>query len=339
MRQISSRTRLIETILLAGSSILLYNLGLGIVLFLIPLQILAVRWGSGSMSAAGAAAFVFIFAESAVRFFSAGRTEAAAFTLGLGLTIAFFMISSLVVVNLHFLRRFRALVRLLIAALLTGLVAIPLIALVPSLPGFQTTMQSRFTEFSALLHGLSPIPEADSMGPLFALYQSPERLMKLFEQVFLRTFLLYYFILLVFQWWAGTAAASRTIPFPGRPAVVRLSSFHLENLCLWPLIVSGALVLLDVTVGIWAFGYAAWNAGLVFMFLFGVQGMAIIKFLFEKYRLPQFLWAAMVLALAILLVYWEYPELNLFFMIAIPALGVSENWIRLRVPLDAKAED
>ncbi len=289
------------------------------------------------MPAAGAVTFAFILAESTVRFLMNGRTEAVAVELGLGLTVAFVMISGLVVVNLASLRRFRALVRLLLSAGLVGLAVLPLIILVPRLEGFQTTMQSTFTEVSALLRGFSPIADTSSMGPLFAPLFQPETLMKLFEQVFLRSFLVMYFMLIVFQWWAGSAAAARTIPSPD--PVPRLADFHLESFHLWPLIVSGALILLDVTVGIWAFGYAAWNVGLVFMFLFGVQGMAIIKFLFEKSRLPQFLWAALVLTLAILLVFPQYPQLNLFFMIAIPALGVSENWIRFRVPRDAEAEE
>ncbi len=289
------------------------------------------------MPAAGAITSAFLLVEAAARFLMAGRTEAAAVELGLGLTVALIMILGLVVVNLASLRRFRAVVRLLISGGLVGLAVLPLMILVPRLEGFQTTMRSTFTEVSTLLRGFSPIADTSSMGPLFAPLLQPETLMKLFEQVFIRSFLVMYFMLIVFQWWAGSAAAARTIPSP--EPVPRLADFHLESFYLWPLIVSGALILLDVTIGIWAFGYAAWNIGLVFMFLFGVQGMAIIKFLFEKYRLPQFLWATLVLTLAILLVFPQYPQLNLFFMIAFPALGVSENWIRFRVPGDATAED
>jgi hypothetical protein len=337
MYQDSSRGRLIETILLAGSSILLYHLGLGIVFFLIPLQILAARRGGWSMPAAGAVTFAFLLAEATSRFLMTGRTEAVAVELGLGLTVAFVMISGLAVVNLASLRRFRALVRLMISAGLAGLAVLPIIILAPRLEGFRITMLNTFTEVSTILRGFSPIADTGSMGPLFASLFQPETLMKLFEQVFLRSFFVMYFMLIVFQWWAGSTAAARTIP--SSDPVPRLADFHLESFYLWPLIVSGAFILLDVTVGIWAFGYAAWNIGLVFMFLFGIQGMAIIKFLLEKYHLPRFIWAALVLTLAILLVFPQYPQLNLFFMIVIPALGVSENWIRFRVPADATAED
>ena len=109
----------------------------------------------------------------------------------------------------------------------------------------------------------------------------------------------------------------------------RFSAFRLESGWLWPLIVSGALVLADLFFGISAWAYAAWNIGLVLLFLFGLQGLAIVLFLFEKYRVPRLLWFLFIVGLAVLA---ASPGAGLFFVLVIPVLGISENWIRYRIP-------
>jgi uncharacterized protein YybS (DUF2232 family) len=156
----------------------------------------------------------------------------------------------------------------------------------------------------------------------------PEALMRAVVPGVLRSFLLEYFMLIAFSWWAGTAAALRTVPPALRGARWRFADFRLESVLLWPLIASWALILLDLVVGISAASYVAWNVGLVLLFLYGLQGLAIVRFVMEKHHVPRLLWFLLLAVLAVLLV---QPRASLFVFVAVPAFGVSENWIRYRV--------
>ncbi len=77
-------------------------------------------------------------------------------------------------------------------------------------------------------------------------------------------------------------------------------SFRLEAWWLWPLIGSLALVLAVALLADTAAApswlpiasYAAWNAALVMLFLFGLQGLAILRFLLEKRGIARFALAA-----------------------------------------------
>jgi asparagine N-glycosylation enzyme membrane subunit Stt3 len=72
--------------------------------------------------------------------------------------------------------------------------------------------------------------------------------------------------------------------------------------------------------------------GLVLLFLYGLQGMAILRFLFEKHGIPRILWLLLVAGLAVLA---ASPRAGRVVILAVPLFGVSENWIRYRVPRSA----
>jgi uncharacterized protein YybS (DUF2232 family) len=111
--------------------------------------------------------------------------------------------------------------------------------------------------------------------------------------------------------------------------------FRLEGWWLWPLIASLALVAADLlglaerVPGTWAVytSYAAWNAALVMLFLFGLQGLAILRFWLEKRGLARFGWPLVV---AVVLVALVTPRLNAVAAVVLPLFGASENWVRYR---------
>jgi hypothetical protein len=115
-----------------------------------------------------------------------------------------------------------------------------------------------------------------------------------------------------------------------------LARFRLEAAFLWPLIASWAAIGMDLLVGLAGFSYLAWNAGLAMLFLYGLQGLAILRFLFEKHRLPRFLWFVLVAGLLALA---ASPRAGLAVAVALPLFGVSENWIRYRVPSARPADE
>jgi hypothetical protein len=334
MWQRSSRGQYVEILLFTLSSLVLYHTGVGFLLFLVPMQVVASRRGIGGLAlAAGAFFAVFL----AIRFwpavFSPSHTLPDVLS-SIEICIAGVCLLGMLVVNLPLSRRPRTRFLLLGAAGIAGAVLVPLGLAVSRMPAFQQSMDQLFAEVSRTLSSVFA-PAADgAAASFFAQMVQPERLRAMTEATLLRSFLADFLVLLSLSWWAGQATARRRPAFAGSLEGFRLSSFRLESGWLWPLILSGALVLADLFFGISKFGlswlaYTAWNVGLSLLFLFGLQGMAIVLFVFEKYRLPRLLWFLLVAGIFVLAV---SPGAGVFIVLAIPVLGISENWIRLRIP-------
>jgi hypothetical protein len=332
MDQRSSSNHVIEILLFTLSSLLLYHTGVGFVLFLVPLQIVASRRGIRSLAmAAGAFFAVFL----CIRFWPAVFSNGHALPDVMGameIGVAGVLLLGMIVVNLPLRRRPRTLVMLLAATALAGAAALPAAVWLSGTPAFQRSMDVLFAEVSKTLTGVFA-PAADTgAAAVFSQMLEPARLRRLSEAYLLRSLLADYTIMLAFSWWAGQAAASRAAALAGLEPAFKLSRFRLEIGWLWPVIVSGGLVLADLFFGLSVWAYAAWNIGLVLLFLFGLQGMAIVLFLFEKYRVPRMLWFLLVVGLVILA---ASPGAGLLIVLAVPVLGISENWIRYRIPREA----
>ena len=320
-----------ETALFALASVLLAQMGLGVFLFLAPLQILFMRRGAASL-AAGAG--LTLTGVGAVRLISAAASHALGETRAL-LFVEIFAIAillvGLVIVNVYDGRpplRFplRSAPRLLMATAVGGLLCVPVVL------AFRTQNQlgdSITSVFRAAADGVAKVFTQGSSS-----LQSPggvdasalaKGMVDLALQVFPRTFLLYYFVILTFCWWAGRLASARTTGPASRPA--RLHDFKLPDVYVWPLIGSLALVLADVAFGIGAMAAIAWNAGLIMLFLFGLQGLGIVQFVFARYSVSR---TMRVVVYAVLAVMFVSPGANIAVIVGIPALGVSEIWLKYR---------
>jgi hypothetical protein len=263
--------------------------------------------------------------------------NAAMVLVGFDLTQELLLILGLVIVNLGVLERFRCLIRLLLATLASGVIIVLICLAAPLLPGFHDAVRLIFQGISELAQAVLAPAGTAAPGSFVAELTEPAFLQGYFTAIISKGLLLGYFVILLMGWWGGSLIASRIMPFgQARSRVPRLAGFRMEGYYLWALIFFGALILLDRVVGIGIFSYAAWNVGLVILFLYGLQGMGILKFLFEKYRLPRLLWIVLLVALAIAMM---SPQAYLIVIIALPAFGVSENWIRLRVPRNPEAEE
>jgi len=334
MWQRSSRGPYVEILLFTLSSLLLYHTGVGFLVFLVPLQVLASRRGVAALALAEA---VFFAVFLAIRFwptvFGDGHPLPDLLSAS-EIGIAGVCLIGMLVVNLPLPRKPRTMVMLLAASGIAGAALVPLGLAIARIPAFQSAVDQLFGEVSKTLSAVfAPGPD-DGSQAFFAQMIQPARLRSMTEATLLRSFLADYLVLLSFSWWAGQAGGRRRTMYAEIPEGFRLSRFRLESGWLWPLIVSGAVVLADLFLGLSARGlsvlaYAGWNAGLVLLFLFGLQGMAIVMFLFEKYRLPRFLWFLLVVGIVVLA---ASPGVGVFIVLIIPVLGISENWIRLRVP-------
>ena len=134
-------------------------------------------------------------------------------------------------------------------------------------------------------------------------FLEPTRLRQMMESYLLKSLLVDYAVMISFSWSAGQSVASRPLVMFGAAPRFQFAQFRLEIWWLWPLIGSAAfLVLADLAFGLSTFGFVAWNIALVVLFLYGLQGMAILWFLFDKHRIPRFLWILLIAGLGILAV-------------------------------------
>ena len=326
----SAGGRWLEIVLFTTSSLILYHTGVGIILFLVPLQVVASRRGvQGLALAAGVFMLVFLGIRFVPAVF-ASRATPPDILVYAEIGIVLLLLLGLVVMNLPMRQPPRKLHLLIGASAAAGIVAVPLTLLLAATPGFRESMTGMFAEASKTLSGVFA-PADGGAGSLLSSLLEPAKLQQISEAYILRSFLLDYVVLLSFSWWMGQAAASRTAALFGSRPTFRFAEFRLEPWWLWPLIASGALVLADLFFGISAWAYVAWNIGLVLLFLYGLQGLAIVRYVFEKHGVPRFLWLLLIVGLAMLC---ASPRAGLFVMLAVPVFGLSENWIRYRVPRD-----
>jgi hypothetical protein len=331
MYQRSAGGRWLEILLFTTASLILYHTGVGLILFLVPLQVVGSRRGvRGLALSAGVFIVVFLGIRFVPMLFSSRAQQPDILVYG-EIGIVVLLLLGLVAVNLPVLRVPRKLYLLLGAAAVSAVVAVPLGLLFASTPGFRESVASLFVDVSKTLSGVFA-PAEGAAGALMSSFLEPAKLEQISEAYILRSFLLDIVVMLSFSWWAGQASASRTAMFFGARPAFRLAEFRLESWWLWPLIAAGALILADLFFGISGWAYLAWNVGLVLLFLFGLQGLAIVRYVFEKHGVPRFLWLLMIVGLGMLS---ASPRAGLFVMLAVPAFGVSENWIRYRVPRDA----
>jgi hypothetical protein len=330
MHQRTAGAYVLEVSLFTLSSLVLYHIGIGLVFFLIPLQVVAARRGIRALLLS-AGLFMLVFL--ALRFWPAASAGAAPRRDILALVetgAVVFALIGVVAVNLLLIRRRRTLHVLLAVAGIAGVAAIPLLLLLSRSEEYSEAMARLFAELSKAL--ASVFAPGEGPGSAFpGSFLDPVRLREISQAVMARSLLADYFALLSFTWWAGQAAATRSLLRMGRMPF-RFAEFRLEGFWLWLLIASWAFVLLDLFFGIGTLSWVGWNIGFVLLFLYGLQGMAIARFFFETRRLPRLLWLLLVAGVLILAV---TPRTSLFVLVAVPGFGISENWIRYRVHRDA----
>jgi hypothetical protein len=318
---------LVEALVFAGVSVLLYNLGVGLPFFLVPLQVVRIRRGSKPFLLGSGVA---LLATLGVRLALAGRAlgSAGAPFLILELVLLLSLLGGLAWIQLPELSGRPGslpggrVARLLTAAAAAGLASIPLILYLRNSQVFNGALRDIFT---ALAGGINQI-----LGQSLDLRQGeelfkPEQLQAMTGAILLRSYLADYVLLLSFTWWAGGLIGARSTGRP--PGVTRLQDFRLPEGYVWPLIGSLALLLLGLLVPIGPAGIAAWNLALIMLFLYGLAGLGILRFLLRRAGAPAGLRIGVALALGILAL---IPRINLALVILIPGLGVSETWIKYR---------
>ena len=320
---------MIEALIFAAVSTLLYHLGMGFILFLIPLQVVLIRKGRKSFTITLVLALTFIIA---VKLILLGRMQdpAAAPFLLVEITTVLSLLGGLVLIQLPELSsgfesyRLPRVLRLLIATGVAGVLSVPVILYLRGSEEFILGMKEIFSALASNLNRAFSEAEGFNLLSGSGVFQA-ESLMQISSTFLLRSFLFDYFLLLTFSWWLGTIIGARTVGKNHR--LTRVADFKLPDAYVWPLIVSLVLVLGTLLVPVEFMEILAWNSLLILAFLYGIAGLGILRFLLKKLKIPVgFRWL-LILAIIILAM---TPRINFVILILVPGLGVSETWLKYR---------
>ena len=342
MENVQNRGRWTNVLVLSLASSFLYHVGIGVgvgfLLFLVPLQVLFVRRGTLPTLAGVAGVLLTVAVVRAISRASGPVPEGWEPFLRIEFFALGVLMGGLLLANRTVFPRVAGVHRILAVTALTGLLSILLMRYLQGSASFAAASRQVFQQMLEVLtaSGLPldglVLPAAGSAGAPGAQTGglSADTLQQVIGGLFLRSYLFEYLLLLTGSWWLGSLVGARTL---GRPSpITRLAAFHLPDWMIWPLILGLALVLLDIfgrleTAGAGAAGILGWNAALVFLFLYGLAGIGIIRHLFAVFRVPRGLRALIVMGLIVLLL---SPRAGLIVLLLIPGLGIAETWIKFR---------
>ena len=321
----------IETGIFSAVALGLYLLTPGVFLFLIPLQMLAIRRGS---SAFNLAALLLVLLAALIELAMAGwRSDLPAeevYLRNIGLFLSALLLGGLWLVNQPRVLPYRNLLRILIATGAAGLIAVPYIGGLMSDPEFVPTMRDYIAGQPLLRLGIAPTDAPDAPGVTGGPAVSSGQIDLFVETVgtvLLRGVLFLYVVYLMAAWWLGSLWGARTVGM--RSPIGRLLTFRLEPWCIWALLASGAAVLGDALGDLGMLGNLGWNVFSVFLLLFALQGIGVLQWLFRRYKVP----GPMRVMIAVAMVFMLFRSVLTFIPVfGLPLLGLSEIWVDYKRP-------
>ena len=307
---------------------------------LVPLQIVYVRRGADVFMRVAGLAFAMLLvlrvllATSALRELAdappAGRLEAVVLAplpqvvvqlVFVEMITAAALFAGLIWVNVYSpaMVRWRLTHRLLAATGAAGVVGLLASAALAGSADFVAGMTELFKNVMAVFR-----EAADNAGQAFSFGGAdPELLMRAFWDYLLGGFIFGYFVNLSGAWYLGGVWGSRS-RLAGRPA---LGGYALPDIMIWPLIGCWAIVLAARFTALGHVRDVALNGGLVFLFLFGLQGLGVLQHLVA--RSPRLRDSRRYWMVAVLVLLFA-PRLATAVLVAVPLLGVSEIWVKYR---------
>ena len=239
------------------------------------------------------------------------------------------LLGGLMLVNFYTQRR--VLYRLFLATLAAGTLGTILILILSRDSALISGLESYFKEATKLIAGFYP---NDTNIILPAELTDTTLLVKAFWYYVITGFIFGYFVNLSISWYVGSALANRSYGKVDRLTI--LKKFKLPEFFIWPLIAAWSLVLLAHLIKL-PFVYSLFlNVGLIFLFLYGLQGLSIIKYLLAKYNISG-RWKILLLLIIFMVLF--FPPISIAFFIIVPGLGVSEIWIKYRSRGKEKEEE
>lgn len=322
----------IEIVVVAGVSFGLYLLSTGFFLFLIPLQVLYIRRGSSSfnlavlllVSLAGFVALTGSFGNNLEK-------TAENYLQSIQIFLSAVLLGGLWLMNSRHALPYRPLVRLLAATIVVGLIVIPFISRLVNDPAFAPVMRTYISSQPMLQRTIGVGNNDGQMSQMGVEISKTEieQYADFFGELVLRFVLLLYLFYLLSAWWLGSVWGARTVR--RKSPIGKIIAFRLEPWCLWGFLLSGIGLLGNflIQADLGVLKYAAPNIFSVLAFLYALQGLGVLRWLYRRY---QQLGAIRTIVTVVLIIMFLRLNLMIIPIAGLTLLGISETWIDFKRP-------
>ena len=309
-----------EIAIFTVAAFLLYQISVLFFLITVPLIVLGLKRGPEAVLYSGT---ILLFAILVQVFIRTRGIEDEVLRRFFFMMEAAYPVTLILGAALLFWGRGRILYRLLTATAAVLLVSLPIVGIYS---GNQEVMEFLQQQFKLILESLQGglggnAAGANGVEVLSAL--DAESFYTLISEVFIRHYIFSFFLMLSACWAFSYGIYSRSkgsMPY-------NLVHFTVPENLLWPFIGAWFGVLLDVLVGVPLVGFLFWNYGMILLSVYAMQGIGILKSLFQQHGVSRLLQLLVVFSAVIILL---TPRLNLVLIVGVPLLGLSEYWIHYR---------
>ncbi|TFG62001.1 MAG: hypothetical protein E4H36_09020 [Spirochaetales bacterium] len=308
---------------ITGAAVLFYELGFLAFFFMVPLQFLYRMRGEELGILSSIAAAVIILILGLIRTASVEESDLRTLLMGIEIFTLFIFLGGLYISNSRLIPVGRQLYRLLIACLIAGGLSAVFFIMLERSGTLQRLLKSLFSQVLEILNISGDEAAGTAGGGFLGGLLTPDSLYEGFREAIFRFFLFLYFLLLTMTIKIGSLFRRNSTEGKNYAAIL----FHVPDWMIWPLIVSWGGVLLGVFVKTGPLPYVFWNTGLISLFIYGFQGVGILKYLMQKAKMQRGVQLFLNFVLVLLLI---IPGINMITIFGIPALGVSEVWIKYR---------
>jgi hypothetical protein len=309
-----ARRRWVEIGLFTAAAFLLYQVRSAFFLSAVPLFLLGFKRGREDQLYGAALFLLFVGVQALIRVRGFADPQLRTFfaVVEMGYPVGF--VGGVLLIHW---RNGRSLYGMLEAAALIAALSIPFFLIFAGNAAVTGFLTEQIRSITTMLQ------EALAQGGA-SVFASTDDAIELVKDLFFRNFLFSYFLLLSADWALAVGIHGRVAGGVG----FKIEKFSVPETLLWPLLGLWALVLIDVLADMRMIGYAAWNGGMILLFVYALQGIAILRVLFRRYGVGKGL-RIMVTAASVFVLLT--PGINLVLIIGVPLLGVSEYWVHYRI--------
>ncbi len=311
------REAAIEFLVAVAASIILYQLNVLYFLFVIPLNILALRRSKNIFLSAAGVVLVVVILQDMIRFSGNAVAGQNNLMLAIGLYGPIALLTG--TVTYHLLdASIRRLYRFIISMGFPVMVGFVLIMVYEGNSSVAVSTREAVQEqLVVLFDAAKQLGYGDILAPF-----DPKTMYKMVIAVIERCVLPGFAIQLGFC----ILLANRVVEYRTKSKRIQFSKFKSPELMIWPFLISWAIVLLNNFIDLGMLGILGWNLGLGAALIYFIQGLTIVEFLLKKKQVK----LTKVTVVIWLVVILFMPGINILVLIGMPLLGVSEIWIHYR---------
>ena len=315
---LEKRNLLIFSVLTAAS-ILIFQISVVFFLLAIPLLIIHQRYGFMYLSLAGFFVALVIVIQTIIRGSGIEGSNLRHFLIVAELVYPLSIIGG--VLGISWFRN-RTLYSFITVSVAFAVICFPIVFYYSGNKEIVNLLQNQIIFVSDMFR--DSVTAADSFESSVLVKElQPDVIIESTMKLVFRNFIFAYFIMLSAGWFVADSIDRRW----RKKQQFKLVNFIVPEVMIWPLIIVLAGVLIDVFIGLSWIGHIMWNSTFIMIFIYGLHGIGLIKYLLDKYKVPGSGRRLIAVSTFIVLL---IPGVNLVVLIGVPVLGVSEIWIRYR---------